>query len=127
MNGGMSDHPSSFMRLVILTFIAVLSCSCLRAGDTLLVIRGDVPHEVSDSLTGRGRKLLAGALAFPFPMGFIGAHRVMLGCKPWVPVVYVATLGGCFGILPLIDFIVILTSRDISRYVDHPGVFMWIE
>ena len=52
----------------------------------------------------RKRKFVSAFFAFPFPFGFMGAHRVMLGTKPWVPIVYVASFGGCFGILPLIDF-----------------------
>lgn len=66
-------------------------------------------------------------LAFPFPFGFMGAHRVMLGCKPWVPVVYVATFGGCFGLLPMIDFIAIICSKDIEQYENNPHVFMWLK
>ena len=45
------------------------------------------------------RKLIAAVLAFPFPFGIVGLHRIFLGTKPYVPVVYIATLGGIFGIL----------------------------
>jgi hypothetical protein len=72
-------------------------------------------------------KLVSAILAFPFPFGFMGAHRVMLGTKPWVPVVYVATFGGCFGLLPLIDFFVITFSKDVKQYENNPNVFMWIK
>jgi TM2 domain-containing membrane protein YozV len=75
----------------------------------------------------RRKKLISAALAFPFPLGFMGAHRVMLGCKPWIPVVYVATFGGCFGLIPLIDFIAILHSKDISEFENNPNVFMWLK
>lgn len=73
------------------------------------------------------KKLLASFLSFPFPFGFLGTHRIMLGTKPWVPVVYVATFGGCFGLLPLVDFCVILLSDDIEQYENNPNVFMWIK
>lgn len=73
------------------------------------------------------KRLISAFLAFPFPFGFMGAHRVMLGCKPWIPVVYVATFGGCFGLLPMIDFIAILTSKDISEFENNPHVFMWLK
>ncbi|MBL7884955.1 MAG: hypothetical protein JNL69_12860 [Bacteroidia bacterium] len=73
------------------------------------------------------KKALSALFAFPFPFGFMGAHRVILGTKPWVPVVYVATLGGCFGLLPLIDFFVITLSKDISQYENNPNIFMWIK
>lgn len=73
------------------------------------------------------KKLISAFFAFPFPLGFMGAHRVMLGTKPWVPVVYVATFGGCFGVLPLIDFFVITFSKDIEQYENNPNIFMWLK
>jgi TM2 domain-containing membrane protein YozV len=73
------------------------------------------------------KKIIVSLFAFPFPMGFMGAHRVMLGCKPWIPVVYMATFGGCFGLLPLIDFCVIAFSKDIEQYENNSHVFMWIK
>ncbi len=71
------------------------------------------------------KKLVCALFALPFPCGFVGAHRVMLGTKPWVPIVYVATFGGCFGLLPLIDFCFITFSKDISQFENNPHVFMW--
>ena len=73
------------------------------------------------------KKVVSAILAFPFPFGFMGAHRVLLGCKPWIPVVYMATFGGCFGLLPMIDFIAIVCSRDIEQYENNPHVFMWLK
>ena len=73
------------------------------------------------------KKLISAMLAFPFPFGFVGAHRIMLGCKPWIPVVYVATFGGCFGILPLLDFFAIITSKDVSEFENNAHVFMWLK
>ncbi len=73
------------------------------------------------------KRLVTGFLAFPFPLGFLGTHRIMLGTKPWVPVVYIATFGGCFGLLPLVDFCVLLFSDDIEQYENNPNIFMWIK
>jgi TM2 domain-containing membrane protein YozV len=73
------------------------------------------------------KKLIAALCAFPFPLGFVGGHRVLLGSKPWIPIVYVATFGGCFGLLPLIDFCVILHAKDITPYENNPNIFMWIK
>lgn len=87
---------------------------------------------IADSLTStdkslRKKKIVAALAAFPFPLGFMGAHRIVLGTKPWVPVVYVATFGGVFGLLPLIDFCVIVFSKDIEQYENNPNIFMWIK
>ena len=73
------------------------------------------------------KRFVSALFAFPFPFGFMGAHRVMLGTKPWIPVVYVATFGGCFGLLPLIDFCVITFSKDLEQYENNPRLFMWVK
>ena len=72
-------------------------------------------------------RLAAAILSFPFPFGIFGGHRLYFGTKPFMPFVYIATLGGCFGILPLIDFIAILTSgkENFDRFTNNPKVFMW--
>lgn len=99
--------------------------------DTLfLQIDKIVADSVLKSLNGKEqnkKKFISALFAFPFPLGFMGAHRVMLGTKPWVPVVYVATFGGCFGVLPLIDFFVITFSKDIEQYENNPNIFMWLK
>jgi hypothetical protein len=73
------------------------------------------------------KKVIASALAFPLPCGFLGLHRVYLGTKPYIPVVYVGTLGGCAGLLPLIDFCTLVSNSDISRFQANPRIFMWVD
>lgn len=73
------------------------------------------------------RKLTAALLAFPFPFGIVGLHRIFLGTKPYVPVAYIASLGGIFGVLPLIDFFVICFDKDFEQYLNNPKVLMWVE
>src|SRR5690349_25070067 len=48
----------------------------------------------------KNKKVTAALLAFPFPCGIVGLHRIYLGSAPYVPIVYIATIGGAFGILP---------------------------
>lgn len=73
------------------------------------------------------RKLTAAVLAFPFPFGIVGLHRIYLGCAPYVPFVYIASLGGACGVLPLMDFIAIITAKDVDRFTNSDKVFMWVE
>lgn len=73
------------------------------------------------------RKITAALLAFPFPFGIVGLHRIFLGTKPYVPVAYIATLGGVFGILPLIDFCAILIDKDFSQFENNGKVLMWVK
>lgn len=72
------------------------------------------------------KKYVAAALAFPFPFGIVGLHRIYLGCQPYVPVAYIGTVGGGFGVLPFIDFCAILSHKNIDTYVNNKKVFMWI-
>jgi hypothetical protein len=41
------------------------------------------------------------------------------------PFVYVATVGGAIGILPFIDFVVIVFSKDLTPYINNDRIFMW--
>lgn len=73
------------------------------------------------------KRITAAVLAFPFPFGIVGLHRIYLGTKPYVPVAYVASLGGVFGILPFIDFCTIVFDRkNFEHYKDNGQVFMWL-
>ncbi len=73
------------------------------------------------------KKITAAVLAFPFPFGIVGLHRIYLGTKPYVPIAYIASLGGVFGILPFIDFCTITFNKDFDQYRDNGKVFMWIK
>lgn len=74
-------------------------------------------------------KLIAAILAFPVPFGFTGLHRIYLGSDPWIPVVYLITGGGGFGLVPLIDFIFIVTAdeEEFRKYENSSKLFMWVE
>jgi len=73
------------------------------------------------------KRIIASVLAFPLPFGWIGIHRLYLGTEPFVPLIYAGTLGGCVGILPLIDFINLVCNKDISRFRNNPHIFMWVD
>lgn len=74
----------------------------------------------------RNKRITAAVLAFPIPFGIVGLHRIYLGTAPYVPVVYVASLGGVLGILPFIDFCVLILDKDPDRYLNNKKVFMWV-
>jgi TM2 domain-containing membrane protein YozV len=75
----------------------------------------------------KNKKAIAATLAFPFPFGIVGLHRIYLGSAPYVPVVYIATLGGVFGLIPFIDFCALLAEKDLEKYKKNPKIFMWID
>jgi TM2 domain-containing membrane protein YozV len=107
------------------------SGNVIRTDEINFQITGEIkkPNPVLNFLQKkivRTRRLTAAVLAFPFPFGIVGLHRIYLGTKPWVPVAYIASLGGVFGILPLIDFFAILFDKDFERFENNEKVFMWI-
>lgn len=58
-------------------------------------------------------------------LGHFGVHRIYLGTSANVPVVYSLTLGGGFGLLPLMDIIAIISSKDLSELSNNDHVIMW--
>jgi TM2 domain-containing membrane protein YozV len=75
----------------------------------------------------KNKKVMAAILAFPFPFGIVGLHRIYLGTAPHVPIVYIGTFGGVLGILPFIDFCVIVLDKDFERYMNNDKIFMWVK
>lgn len=66
------------------------------------------------------------AILLDFFLGGIAIHRVYLGGKPILVLGYFITCGGIFGIVPLIDLIVLaINFDDISKYVGNNKFFMW--
>lgn len=65
------------------------------------------------------------ALALDFFFGYLGAHRFYLGTEVLTGIGYIVTCGG-FGILTLIDFIMLIIHYDdITPFVNNPAFFMW--
>ena len=73
-----------------------------------------------------GDKNFVTALLLNLFLGGLGIHRLYLGTKTFTWVGYILTCGGIFGIVPLIDLIVLIVNNaDITPYVDNPKFFMW--
>jgi len=77
----------------------------------------------SSEINQRKVKITASALAIT--LGVFGVHRLYLGTSPVVPAVYVATVGGGIGILPFVDLMAILFTKDITPYLNNKQIFMW--
>jgi TM2 domain-containing protein len=94
------------------------------------LVYGEQPNPVFKHFRKKQRlnkRITAAVLAFPFPFGIVGLHRIYLGTKPYVPVAYIASLGGVFGILPFIDFCAItFDKKNFEHYKDNGQVFMWL-
>ncbi|OIP01644.1 MAG: hypothetical protein COX70_09065 [Flavobacteriales bacterium CG_4_10_14_0_2_um_filter_32_8] len=64
------------------------------------------------------------AILFTVFTGFLGGHRIYLGTHQRTPIIYSVTLGG-LGILPLIDLIQIIFTKDLSKFEYRPQIIMW--
>ena len=114
---------------------SIYACDTINMPDILAVLFSPGNQEfpilaAPDSVKHSNYKLkkrIAAVLAFPFPFGLLGLHRVFLGTKPYIPFVYIGTLGGCFLILPIIDFVAILSANEetFKAFENNPRVFMW--
>ena len=64
------------------------------------------------------------AATFDITLGLLGVHRLYLGTRPIVPMVYAITLGGG-GFLVLADLGIILFSKDLEKFADNDHIFIW--
>lgn len=106
------------------------SCAFEENIDNLCSVENNRPNPILQILKKRqkkNKKIIAAILAFPFPFGIVGLHRIYLGTAPHVPVVYIGTFGGVLGILPFIDFCVIVLDKDFDRYLNNNKIFMWVK
>jgi len=79
-----------------------------------------------DKFTAAHKKLRGNAILLAILTGPLGGHRILLGTKPIVPIIYTITLGGGFFILPLIDIISLVSTKNLDTYIDNEQVVMWI-
>lgn len=66
------------------------------------------------------------AIALDVSLGVFGMHRIYLGTDVKVPVFYTLTLGGGM-VLWIADLVLLITTDDITKYMNNPNVFMWNE
>lgn len=64
------------------------------------------------------------AILFTVFTGFFGGHRIYFGTHHRTPILYSITLGG-LGILPLIDLVNIIFTKDLSTFENVPQIIMW--
>jgi len=64
------------------------------------------------------------AILFTVFTGLFGGHRIYLGTHQRTPILYSITLGG-LGILPLIDLVNLIFTKDLSKFEDIPQIIMW--
>lgn len=83
---------------------------------------GFLPASFSPAVMGSANeKDAVVAIVLDFFLGGLGVHRFYLGTETLTGIGYILTCGGIFGIVPLIDFVVlIIDNKDTSKYIDNP-------
>ena len=61
-------------------------------------------------------------------LGFVGIHRLILGTKPINCLWYFLTVGGIFGVIPLVDGVLLIVDliQGSASYLDNPAFIMWL-
>lgn len=127
------------MYRLFLTLLVLFSLSALRANQpvslTLIELHSYAQQDaqldnfllasVQDTLGQRRENPRWVAAMLTVGLGLFGVHRMYLGTDMKVPIIYVLTLGGGLGVLPLIDLLAILFTKDLEPYKDNDKVFMW--
>jgi len=98
-----------------------------KAPETVNITFADLSLAGMTAQATTGSSKSAGvALVLDFFLGGLGIHRFYLGTEVMTGIGYILTCGGIFGIVPLVDFIVLIINIDnISKYVNNPKFFMW--
>lgn len=63
-----------------------------------------------------------------FFLGGFGVHRHYMGTRPGMWAIYTFTFGGIFGIVPFVDWVMLLiglVDDDISQYCGNTKFLMW--
>lgn len=110
--------------------IDVLFETAQDANTSLLAQSLNLDNRFADSELSsvKSEKTFVAALLLDIFLGGFGVHRFYLGTKVMTGIGYILTCGGIFGIIPLIDMIVLIVNNDdISKYVDNSKFFMWAE
>lgn len=96
-----------------------------RISAPLFLVGDSISNDSSSNSPFVPKKRKLKAVLLSVFLGHFGVHRIYLGTKANVPVAYSLTLGGGLGLLPFIDTIMILQSKDLEEFSNNDKVIMW--
>ena len=120
--------------VAIFAFVAVASAanysvdeSSIDALFTEAVAEASTSASASAGMDAQTRNIVALIVDMLGP-GALGIHRLILGTNPINCLWYFLTVGGIFGIIPLVDWIMILLDlvNGSASYLDNPAFIMWL-
>lgn len=92
-----------------------------------LSLMPEAPMPAAASFSSGSKSPIASFLLCTFLGGF-GVHRHYMGTRPWMWAIYTFTFGGIFGVIPLIDWVMLIVGivdDDISQYCGNTKFIMW--
>lgn len=81
-------------------------------------------NSVLSTASVKADKSVAVAAILAWFLGGLAIHRVYLGGKGGLILIYFITCGGIFGIVPLVDFFDIILG-NMDRYIDNDKFIVW--
>lgn len=92
-------------------------------------VPAQLPAGMPASASVSAGKSPVGAILLTFFLGGFGVHRHYMGTRPWMWAIYTFTVGGIFGVVPFVDFIVEIVAavedNSVARYCGNTSFFMW--
>lgn len=137
------------MKKVVLTLVAVLAFGFAANAENYVVddnaidalvecavsvnplaetLAATLPAPASAPAATISSKSPVGAWLLCMFLGGFGVHRHYLGTRPYMWAIYTFTIGGIFGIVPFVDWVMLLiglVDDDISQYCGNTKFFMW--
>lgn len=111
-----------FLLLVDSLFSSTIKKDSLSTLDGEIFTTTELEMEVLDN--GEVKFKRGKAILFTIFTGILGGHRIYMGTHQRTPIIYSVTFGG-FGILPLIDLVHLIFTKDISVYENKTQIIMW--
>lgn len=109
---------------------ALVECSIETASVPVSFASADLEKVGNEAKKVWNKKNEGVAVALCFVLGGFGIHRHYLGTAKWMWAAYTFTLGGIFGIVPLVDFVVMIidlvTGEGMREFYGNEKFFAWI-
>ena len=92
--------------------------------EVIIEFQNDSSNSYSETTVTKVKFKRGKAILFTVFTGFLGGHRIYFGTHHRTPIIYSITLGG-LGILPLVDLINIIFTKDLSKFDNKTQIIMW--
>lgn len=82
------------------------------------------------TVTASGSVNATTALILNIFLGWCGVHRHYCGTAPWMWAAYLFTGGGIFGILDIVDFVMLVVGLSdgsgVAKFINNPKFIAWL-